>query len=277
MYNPISLPDIIGLSETWLLNPISQGPRYFRDYKFITVEAKKGDPSVPGHASGGLALFYHHSLQAEVLFTSDSWIFARFHRIGSSDSPSNFFVGLIYFKPSLGQVLGPILQELQLVLDEVSEIRLNDPLILAGDLNATIGDDCSYLGELLEGTVATPTRSLTAAELRRGSNRRGYDISDLMNSNGLLLLNGRTPGDSPAKLTYLGARGRSTIDFSFFDLVNLHLVHDFFVEQSILPSDHFPITIDLFGPFLNPPTPHALIPKAPRSRSTPALSRTQLN
>lgn len=63
-----------------------------------------------------------------------------------------------------------------------------------------------------------------------------------------MLVNGRSPGDSPARYTYVGPRGRSTIDFAFTDVTNLHLVHDFFVDQLILPSDHFPITLDLLVP-----------------------------
>lgn len=132
-----------------------------------------------------------------------------------------------------------VLPKLQQILEEVNDIKLNDPLIIAGDLNAWIGHDGSYPPELLEGTSLSPDRSL----LPTMSNLRGTILSDFFKDNGLFLLNGRTPGDSPANFTYVGPRGRSTIDYAFTDLMNLHLVHDFPVNQSTLPSDHFPITL----------------------------------
>lgn len=169
-------------------------------------------------------------------------------------------MGLIYLKPSLGQDLESILPSLQQVLEEVNDIKLNAPLIVGGDFNAWIGHDGSYPPELLEGSALSPDRSLPPSM----SNVRGSILSDFFKDNGQILLNGRTPGDIPANFTYVGSRGRSTIDFAFIDLMNLHLVHDFTVEQSILPSDHFPITLDLLGPPSGPVATQKQIPRPSR-------------
>lgn len=243
-YTPPSIPDILALTETWLQYPITSYPSSFHEFLSITVEAKKDHFSNPGRASGGLALCYHNSLEAEIINTSDCWIFAKFERKSTSPMPTKFVVGLIYLKPALGQNLGPIITELQQTLEMVDNIRLNEPLYIGGDFNAWIGSDCTYPDELLEGTVFSSVRTITEST----ENQRGISISNFMIENGLLLLNGRSPGDTPARVTYVGPRGNSAIDFVFSDLLNLHLIHDFSVEQSVLPSDHLPVTLELSAP-----------------------------
>lgn len=261
-FYPQTLPDILGLSETWLLTPISLSvPVSFRDYLNITVEAKKINLSDPGHASGGLALFYHNSLQAEIISSSDYWILARFKRQSPPEALENLIVGLVYLKPSLtSQELDTIIPAFQMVLEEIEDSGIDAPLYIGGDMNARIGPDGPYPEELFEGTVLTSDRALSSVE----EDKRGRRLRELMMNNGLLILNGRSPGDKPAHVTYVGARGRSNIDLMFGDLFNLHVIHDFYVEQEVLPSDHFPITLDLLGPRLPVETSHKITAIAPR-------------
>lgn len=135
--------------------------------------------------------------------------------------------------------MGPILHNFQLILDDISETRLSEPFIIGGDFNVSIGEDSSCIDDFLEGTVITSRRLLPSSESRRGTNLRGQNISNLMKSNGMLLLNGRTPGDSSATYTYLGARGRRITDFTSLDLLNLSMISSSNRPPSLPTTFHY--------------------------------------
>lgn len=136
-------------------------------------------------------------ITADLIDSSDKWIFVKFRRLSPSSTSHNFFLCLIYLKRSLGQDLESILPNLQQVLEEINHIRMYDPLIIGGDLNAWIGHDGSYSSELFEDTALSPDKLLPPTM----SDLRGSVLSDFFKDNGLILLNGRTPGDSPARFT----------------------------------------------------------------------------
>lgn len=66
-----------------------------------------------------------------------------------------------------------------------------------------------------------------------------------MESNGYVVLNGRTMNDSPANFTFVNNIGKSTIDLVWCNLVSLQTIIDFEVIVFPTSSDHFPVKIKL--------------------------------
>lgn len=66
-----------------------------------------------------------------------------------------------------------------------------------------------------------------------------------MENENLIVLNGRTSSDSPANVTYIGAKGKSIIDLVWVDLSVLSLINDLIVNDEITISDHLAIKMKL--------------------------------
>lgn len=60
----------------------------------------------------------------------------------------------------------------------------------------------------------------------------------MFESQGLILLSGRTPGDTPAQYTFIGPMGRSTIDLVWTNLPGLELIKDSAIHFNSNDTDH---------------------------------------
>lgn len=72
---------------------------------------------------------------------------------------------------------------------------------------------------------------------------KGRCFVDLMESHNCVLLNRRSPNDSPANFTFVGAQGFSIVDLVWCSLDCLSLFDDLRVLQVPTLSDHLPVAI----------------------------------
>lgn len=68
-----------------------------------------------------------------------------------------------------------------------------------------------------------------------------------MNELNFIILNGRTPGDTPAVKTFCNKNGASVIDLVWANHEALPLISNLTVSTEAFSSDHFPVTLNLFS------------------------------
>ncbi|KAH0546609.1 hypothetical protein KQX54_012064 [Cotesia glomerata] len=79
-------------------------------------------------------------------------------------------------------------------------------IIIGGDFNARLGDLGLLESSLFNSSVLDAKRSALGIVL----NERGSTLFDFMGSNGFILLNGRTPGETPGGYTYISKLSKSS-------------------------------------------------------------------
>lgn len=152
-------------------------------------------------------------------------------------------LGLVYFPPNLN-IEAP-LAEISDIISVTNSAYKDIPIIIGGDFNCRVGE----LNNLLDLQYDNLSRlSLIRSSLDTFSNPRGQKLNDLMESNNFLLLNGRTPGDTPANYTYLSKNGASVIDLVWINITHTDLVYDYHVALRPTQSDHFPTVLTLNTP-----------------------------
>ncbi|KAI5742771.1 hypothetical protein M8J77_011149 [Diaphorina citri] len=128
---------------------------------------------------------------------------------------------------------------LKLTMDHLSQDY--NRILVGGDFNARIADQ-NYLDfELAKELQLKSTRT----SLDQVSNARGDLLVDFMEEYGFLVLNGRTPSDIPGQFTYVSKVGKSVVDLVWSSLEFCSLVLDLSISDSVLNSDHIPVSIKL--------------------------------
>jgi len=109
-----------------------------------------------------------------------------------------------------------------LVTDIAKVQTLGGIVLLGGDFNArtaTLLDtlDISDLCELLQALELAKIKQPNVVATRQNRDVSvggwGHELLDLCCDTGLLILNGRTPGDQSGEFTCLANGGRSTVDY----------------------------------------------------------------
>lgn len=77
------------------------------------------------------------------------------------------------------------------------------------------------------------------------SDGRGEKLLSLMETSGLILINGRTESDCPANYTFVNKNGKSIIDLFWSNLLGAVYVRDLNVNYIVTASDHFPVIVTL--------------------------------
>lgn len=226
--------DFYGLSETWLTKPLPEQSAITRDFETSFVAATKEFSR--GRASGGLAILHQlDQRNLEILDASTHWLFVKFDYF-------NFFVivGTVYFNDKFE--INFILDSLQILLNELYDKYDDFLLIIGGDFNARISVKNEIQEEALAGTNLKGQRR----SLDKLLEPRGSQLLDFMEKNGMIVLNGRSPGDPEGMFTFAGAPGNSMIDQVWVSLSHVDLVFDFSVDLNVSLSDHFPIIVRLY-------------------------------
>lgn len=135
-----------------------------------------------------------------------------------------------------------ILTALQPILDDIIEAHPDDIIIIGGDFNAHVGDLDTAPSEAFQLGILNDTRS----SRDNGTDTRGRLIIEFMDTNGFILLNGRTTSDSPANFTCKRIDKFSTIDLVWINESKLEMVEDMSVVEDRYGSDHFPVNLRLF-------------------------------
>lgn len=145
----------------------------------------------------------------------------------------------MYLQPDRN--LKATLSLLQDALEEVANQFPDLPLFLGGDFNARVGNLEPIAEHILQPTTLMPHRASTDVIC----NSRGRLLAEAMRDNALILLNGRTPADSPAKHIFCGTNGKSVIDLVWVNIAGAYLVEDVEIWQEYTASDHFPVRLEI--------------------------------
>ena len=171
-----------------------------------------------------------------------------------------------YMRPSTSTSRNNLLHDLDdfdLLFTKVSELREENEIIVIGDLNSrcgilndfitsidsnfdpldeSISDFFSITKEDLDRLNITTARKNEDMKL----NDYGHKLINLCKVAGLLICNGRFPGDPLGKYTYIDKKGKSSNDFGLVSKGLLMKTIDFKVHDLNAYSDHCPIELDLF-------------------------------
>ena len=147
------------------------------------------------------------------------------------------------------------------ILNNIREDPVNDEIIICGDLNARIGvspDFQEQYGKIdsfifggNEGAIeplSIPEDSPISAHRNnsdKGVNSHKKLLLDLVESQNMLILNGRTLGDSTGKFTCFKWNGNSVVDYFIATSNFLHRVKSLTVSDYTLYSDHNPVVLCL--------------------------------
>lgn len=145
----------------------------------------------------------------------------------------------VYFPPSCD--LPMLLEDLRVSIQDLSLNHRHDIFIIAGDFNSRL----SILGQLDPNIVIGTSLQEVRTSADQITNHRGRLLDEFMDSNGFILLNGRSRGDSPAQFTFANSNGQSTVDLIWVNSLSLHLIEDMWVDNIWSSSDHFPITVEI--------------------------------
>ena len=157
------------------------------------------------------------------------------------------------------------------------EVGRSGHVVVMGDLNARTGMEADTLAALqeLEDLDIEASCDPVARKNEDGVvNAQGRCLLSLCKEAGLVILNGRLPGDEHGSFTFESANGRSAVDY-FLASPGLTFGVDGAAlpgcslsvlpvdERPCLPTsvsnrfDHSPVKCNLFLPASHPPTPHA--------------------
>jgi hypothetical protein len=168
--------------------------------------------------SGGVIVYFHRHLNRNLSQCKegnhDSYLWLR---VNMSVAP-DLFICVMYVAP-----VGSKHESESFLVGDIAEVQtLRGIVLMGGDFNArtaTLSDtiDISDLCELLQAPELTRIEQpniMTKRWNRDASvNGWGCELLDLCCDVGLLIFNGRTPGDELGEFTCLANGGRSTIDY----------------------------------------------------------------
>ncbi len=218
--------------ETWL--PNQNALNNIDLSKFHVIFSKAIKEKSFGRASGGLLLLIDKKCKVIYREVTPWWIICH-----CKVSNQEFSIALVYFKPSLQ--ISVIIDLFKESLDKVRSKYDGHPFLLAGDMNARLGNlDCN-IENIFESTCLLPSR----LSLDETKNRRGSLLFDFFVESGLIVLNGRTANDFPGSFTFISSFGKSVIDLACISILHVDLVKDFVVGSNPGTSKHLPVILTL--------------------------------
>lgn len=139
----------------------------------------------------------------------------------------------------------------------ICELRECGEVLLCGDLNARIGSSCDYIPcSLPNGIEDDENEHLLIPSCAAISNvRSSFDtqtnphkqhLLDLVGAQQILILNGRTIGDSNGKFTCIKWNGNSVVDYFICSEGLLRSVRSLEVCDHTLYSDHNPVVLNFW-------------------------------
>lgn len=223
--------DILATCETWCDNPPQIPPTSLAKYNIFWANAVR--EFAIGRASGGLLTAVNKKYSTIVLDTSPWWIF----NLVTVDS-TTLIIGSVYFRTCLD--INYLLDLFQDTIDEIKTAYTYDAFILGGDTNAKVGSlnpwpEELFVGSVLQGKMSSSDESIC---------NRGRRLIEFMLDNDFVLLNGRTPSDTPAQPTF-DSVGTSIIDLVWINQQALHQVVDLEIILEPSLSDHRPVNLKI--------------------------------
>lgn len=115
------------------------------------------------------------------------------------------------------------------------------PYIIGGDFHSSVVEVNQE-----DYSITEHTPSMCHQKSRDAiTNYRGRLLTRVMESEGFLSLNGRTPRDSPAELAFIRGKRKSTIDLIWINIACPHFFQNSKIITNIFHLDHLPSTMEL--------------------------------
>lgn len=114
------------------------------------------------------------------------------------------------------------------------------PVYVAGDFNSKVGTLNQLLTEIVVDSwyICEERNSLDMK-----IDRRGDKLNFMMESNGLILKNGRSECDCPVNYTFVSKIGKSIVDSFWSNLMGAQFIRDLNVDSIATSSDQFPVIV----------------------------------
>jgi hypothetical protein len=246
------------LTETW--TPQGLTPPFLTGYQHIS---QSREYLITGRAWGGLAVYIRDDLFPHICAckarpsSNTLWVKLR----ASAGFERDVYLGLCYFPPHQSSHYSHTTSQsdpFENLKEDVDHYSREGHVILAGDFNARTGmlsdclDDCSDLDRFL-GSAASHPPIPERRNLDNSVNVFGRKLTSLCKESGLLICNGRLPGDESGAYTFQSANtgsqgvgGQSLIDYFITDTdVFFGAVTHLRVLPPPFIRDHLPIRLTL--------------------------------
>lgn len=221
---------ILNFCETWLTQePNSTMGDLLNHYEMVFSSAQKDKQR--GRASGGLITLIRKGLDFQVINVSNLWIIIKVFI-----DEESLVVANVYIPPSYDMHAALELFQDVMLSSEIQECTY---LCTGGDWNARIGSS-GCIDEMLADELGLNAERLSLDE---ASNSRGEVLTQVMESCGLLVLNGRADGDVPGHFTFVSKLGKSTVDLVWGNSEFCRAVETLVVSDALLTSDHLPVIV----------------------------------
>ena len=229
MLEELKKQSVIAMCETWNQTSEVSLPKELKDFEYFCSPAVKDKSR--GRASGGLLFMYRKPFRNAVVLEATPWWLSVKLQLGDN----TLIVVIVYFPPSVQ--FDDLLNQWADMLIGLKESFGNLPVFVLGDFNVRIGDLGPLPSDLLpDSSLRTIRRSLDVT-----INRKGRELLEEMHGFPLILINGRTDGDSQGEFTHLEIRQEelccSVLDLAFVNIPAAELVSDFMVKEQYT-SDH---------------------------------------
>ncbi|CAG5082975.1 Similar to X-element\ORF2: Probable RNA-directed DNA polymerase from transposon X-element (Drosophila melanogaster) [Cotesia congregata] len=219
-----------GITETWKTEPTRLHSFFETNYHKIWSKANK--EHILGRPSGGLLLLISKKLpEPQVVEITQHWIIIELIK-----GQNRVVIGLCYFRPSMA--LNTILVPFQETISATEESFDSNIFIIGGDFNAHIAEENILPEELCSDSQLESHRLSNDKKL----DARGKEFLNFMEENGLIVINGRTKSDTPARSTFTNCQN-SVIDLFWVKIDSIHKITDLQVVYITSKSDHYPVKI----------------------------------
>ena len=252
--------DILLFTETWLRCKEQIPSALLSDFYCLGTYATKHSK---GRPAGGTLVCVRKIYGEPVLLRQHTQADIMWTRIPST--PSDLILGLCYLPPETASKWRAGLDPFTILRADILDFQSLGIVLLAGDMNARTATASDFTTISNDDSIPPPRRNCDP-----GTNNFGTKLLTLAQESGLIILNGRAPGDPHGTCTYESKAqegARSLVDYflcphEYFlgpARPNIHLV----VQQNIsyrAVTDHWPLSLTL------PPLPERVTRPARRRR-----------
>lgn len=225
--------DIIGLTETWAeekdrVNTEKKLPLGYKwKMQYAHREMKKG------RAKGGILTGVRNEIQEKNELQE--------REVQREEVEQNVMERKVKIEGDIWRIITIYspnqLQEINNTILHQIEGQNEEHLLIGGDLNARIGEECSIIDQR-DGT------DKQRKSKDKKINNEGKILTSIVEEKGWVILNGNIPNDEEGEFTYIGPKGQSVIDYTVTNEKALTKIKCFEIEPRI-ESDHQPLAVQL--------------------------------
>lgn len=216
--------DIINLTETWIEKEEDRTLKTKLE-NYITERTKARRENRKGRAKGGMVTAYNKKLKRKI---KTEKINEEVTKIEIEEEENKIIIVSVYMREKR--------KENYEKLSEIIEENKEKSIILGGDFNARTA--------LKGGKIEEEDNSEGRRSEDKILNEEGKELVEWMQQEGMYILNGNTRGRENEKMTYIGAAGKSVIDYIIVNKSGEEIIEEFNLVDNT-SSDHLMLKIKI--------------------------------